>query len=360
VIRKLKGRAVLNIEIKSVIGDGRFADIFSGVDEIGREVAVKVLREEGKGVSNLLNHARALVRSKHKNVVEIYSIESLEIPNVGIEECIIMELINGMTLAERLTLPLSNKVAYQLGHEILEGVIHIHNQGLTHMDLHDENVLIEDNGNVKIIDIMYISSLILASEKIQSSRLEYDKAQLISILERICEKSAYGRAAKEDFINNIDISSTLLDIKHSFENIFTLIHFNLNYDYIVDSLKINPIKVRCYKFRSECEIDVNNLVNLMGRDIISIKKSKDYFPDSDVELVTGLTLREIKDYISQVQDGHVMYETIALHYLYTGERDYSYEITVDTQELKFSSRVLKNMQMFFNKLLVTFNLDKLK
>ncbi len=332
----------MNIKIDKPIGDGRFADVWSGIDEIDRKVAVKVLREEGKGVSSLLNHAQALVRSKHKNVVDIYSIESLEIPNIGIEKCIIMELIDGITLAEKLTHTLDNQTAFKLGHEILEGVMHIHNQGLTHMDLHDENVLIEKDGNVKIIDIMYISSLSSVSENIQNTRLEYDKNQLILMLEQICEKSNYGIDAKEEFLKNINEQSTLLEIKHGFENVFTLISCELDKDYILDTLNVNPVKVRFYKFRAECETDVDKLIKLMNRNIISIKKSKDYFPDSDVELISALTLEEIKNYIIKIVDGHVMYETIQLHYLYTGERDYSFSVSEDI-EVKASYSIFKRL-----------------
>ncbi len=63
---------------------------------------------------------------------------------------------------------------------------------------------------------------------------------------------------------------------------------------------------------------------------------------SDVELVSALTLEEIKNYIIKIEDGHVMYETIKLHYLYTGERDYSFPVFEDI-EMKASNSIFKHL-----------------
>jgi serine/threonine protein kinase len=144
----------MEIYFEKPIGDGTCADIWLGTDEIGRSVAIKVLREEGKEASTLLQHAQALVRAKHPNVVDIYSIEKLQVPGQMEEQCIIMQYVDGFTLAEFLSADLELKEAFDIGKAILSGVEHIHAQGLVHMDLHDKNILLTQEKIVKIIDIM--------------------------------------------------------------------------------------------------------------------------------------------------------------------------------------------------------------
>ena len=147
----------MEVYFERPIGNGTCADVWLGADEIGRSVAIKVLREEGKDVS-LLQHAQALVRAKHPNLVEVYSIEELQVPGQRKEQCIVMEYVNGFTLSKKLSTDLKLREAFDIGKAILSGVQHIHAQGLVHMDLHNENILITREGTVKIIDIMYIKS----------------------------------------------------------------------------------------------------------------------------------------------------------------------------------------------------------
>lgn len=310
----------MDINLSNSIGDGRFADVWLGTDEIGRKVAVKVLREEGKGVSTILDHARALVRSKHKNVVDVYSIESVYIPDLGNEKCIVMEYIDGITLEKRLKDNLTNKEAYRIGHEISEGVKHIHAQGLVHMDLHDENVLVEANGSIKIIDIMYLSSLNAVPEMTQETRFNYDKGRLIDLLSQICSKSPLGNDAKIKFNSGISEKSDLEDIIQSFENVFTLIRLDL--EYMIDVFKVSGVNAKHYKFRSECAHDVNELRRIMGSKILSIQTQQQHFPDNDVDLITTSELEDVRNFMRQVVDGHVMLQTVQYYYNYTGERDY--------------------------------------
>ena len=81
-------------------------------------------------------------------------------------------------------------------------------------------------------------------------------------------------------------------------------------------------EIKHYKFRAECEHDVDELRKRLGMKCCKIVKTiKYYFPDVVVDLYTTLSLQGIKDEIREIEDGHVMIETVALAEEYTGERE---------------------------------------
>jgi RIO-like serine/threonine protein kinase len=230
----------MEIHFDQPIGSGTFADIWKGFDEIGRKVAIKVLREEGKAASSILQHAQSLARAKHPNVVEIYSIEELVLPDQSQEKCIVMEYVNGMTLAERLANSLKIKEAYKIGKAIITGVQYIHVRGLAHMDLHDRNILVTNEGEVKIIDIMYINSLSQVTEKVRVNHINSDISQLIEVLSKILMKTVYGGEAKKQFKNQLESQPDLNRIDRCYDDLFTV--FSENIEHVIDLLDVIPIQ----------------------------------------------------------------------------------------------------------------------
>jgi len=81
-----------------------------------------------------------------------------------------------------------------------------------------------------------------------------------------------------------------------------------------------------YKFRAECELDFRNLLSLFYNEpehhISAIKINGKAMPDIEVELMTPLPLNELRNMMREVEDGHVMLQTVQPIERYTGERDY--------------------------------------
>jgi hypothetical protein len=80
---------------------------------------------------------------------------------------------------------------------------------------------------------------------------------------------------------------------------------------------------RSYRFRAECQADVDKLRQILGTrlDKITIVNSPP-FPDVEVEVEVDLSLEELQATMRRVVDGHVMVQTVARNNEYTGERDY--------------------------------------
>ncbi|MDD4931436.1 MAG: hypothetical protein PHG66_04825 [Candidatus Colwellbacteria bacterium] len=92
------------------------------------------------------------------------------------------------------------------------------------------------------------------------------------------------------------------------------------------SSKVPIIIENDYKFRSECSVDTDRFVELFKDYIISIERKSDPdFPDEDVEFSSLKSLDEIRLVMKEIEDGHVMLESLNYADEYTGDRYYDEE-----------------------------------
>jgi hypothetical protein len=85
----------------------------------------------------------------------------------------------------------------------------------------------------------------------------------------------------------------------------------------------SPAAMNRYRFRAECQSDVNDLCRLLKAEPHTISTQLTAgFPDVEAELVIGLSLEQLHELMRQVEDGHVMVQTVAPREAYTGKRNY--------------------------------------
>ena len=85
----------------------------------------------------------------HPNIAETYSLE--EVADCG--RCIVLEYVDGITLAEWLATNPSHSARQRVMLQLLDALEYIHSLQLVHHDLKSSNILITRNGqNVKLID----------------------------------------------------------------------------------------------------------------------------------------------------------------------------------------------------------------
>lgn len=196
------------------LGDGAFADVYEAEDDLGRHVAVKVFRESGNLISSALDHARALARVQHRNVVSIIALDRQPHPEGGHEvDCVVMELLRGKTIGAllreaRLSAP--NLRAIGLG--LIDGLEHIHAQGIAHGDLHEDNVIVVDDV-AKIIDILYRDSLALLSTASRETRLRQDIVNARILINDMLLHSELDPAEAMAFNTALGSDASLADIR---------------------------------------------------------------------------------------------------------------------------------------------------
>ncbi len=140
-------------EILQRIGSGGMGEVYRARDlTLGREVAIKVVREQTSGDPDRLQRfeqeARSASALNHPNIVTIHEIGSVD----GIRY-IAMELVEGRTLREILHEgPLLTRRALQLAAQAADGLAQAHAANIVHRDLKPENIMVTDDGRVKILD----------------------------------------------------------------------------------------------------------------------------------------------------------------------------------------------------------------
>ena len=150
-----KGELIDNrYKIMSSIGEGGMANVYLAWDTIlEREVAVKILRgdlaDDEKFVRRFQREANSASSLKHPNIVEMY--------DVGEDNgryFIVMEYVNGKTLKslikKRGALNLNEAVDIML--QITSGIACAHDSYIIHRDIKPQNIMILEDGRVKITD----------------------------------------------------------------------------------------------------------------------------------------------------------------------------------------------------------------
>ena len=144
-------------QIVGILGKGASGIVYRGFDPgIKRPVALKVITKSELEPSDLdytiqrfRHEAEAVGRLSHPRIAAIYDfIETDEIA------CIVMELVNGKSLAQHLqeVTQCGFKDTWEIVRQILDGLAYTHGRGVIHRDIKPGNILITEDGRIKIAD----------------------------------------------------------------------------------------------------------------------------------------------------------------------------------------------------------------
>ena len=148
--KRLDGR----YEIKEIIGVGGMAVVYKAYDNIDdRIVAIKILKDEY--LSNeefkrrFKNESKAIAVLSHPNIVRVFNV------SFGDRiQYIVMEYVNGITLKEYIEQQgaVNWKEAVHFMGQILAALQHAHDKGIVHQDIKPQNILLLQDGTIKVTD----------------------------------------------------------------------------------------------------------------------------------------------------------------------------------------------------------------
>ncbi|MGM9986566.1 MAG: Stk1 family PASTA domain-containing Ser/Thr kinase [Bacillaceae bacterium] len=148
--KRLNGR----YKLLKLVGGGGMANVYLAHDIIlDRDVAVKILRldfsNDEEFIKRFKREAYSITTLSHQNIVNIF--------DVGEEDgiyYIVMEYISGLTLKQYInqvgTIPIPKVISIM--EQITAAISHAHHYEIIHRDIKPQNILITDDGTIKITD----------------------------------------------------------------------------------------------------------------------------------------------------------------------------------------------------------------
>ncbi len=120
--------------------------------KLGRDVALKVVStafaNDPERLARFEREARTLAALNHPSIAAIYGLE-----DTGGSTAIVMELVEGQTLAERIGVqPVPVPEALRIARQIASALEAAHEAGIVHRDLKPANVKVRPDGTVKVLD----------------------------------------------------------------------------------------------------------------------------------------------------------------------------------------------------------------
>jgi serine/threonine protein kinase len=147
------GETLLHYQISDKIGEGGMGAVFKAVDtHLDRPVAIKVLPPDRvadpERKQRFIQEAKAASALRHPNIIVIH-----DIAFDGGRDFMVMEFVEGKSLDHligRKGLKLNEALGYAV--QIADGLAKAHSAGIVHRDLKPTNIMVTDDGLVKILD----------------------------------------------------------------------------------------------------------------------------------------------------------------------------------------------------------------
>lgn len=144
-------------KIVAVLGEGSMGVVYKAIDpDIQEYVALKTIHKkllQGKDrtviLQRFINEVKAGRLLRHPNIVAMYEYQEDE------DICfLVMEYVEGTTLKELIQdkQSLDSKEIVNIMNQLLDGLQAAHKQGVVHRDVKPENIILKDNGDVRIAD----------------------------------------------------------------------------------------------------------------------------------------------------------------------------------------------------------------
>eukprot|EP01119_Soliformovum_irregulare_P015298 TRINITY_DN4293_c0_g1_i1.p1 TRINITY_DN4293_c0_g1~~TRINITY_DN4293_c0_g1_i1.p1 ORF type:complete len:278 (-),score=69.23 TRINITY_DN4293_c0_g1_i1:121-954(-) len=179
-------REMRRLKVQETLGEGEFGRVDLVEDSSGERFALKKIDKSHPKYHKhtAQNETNALYTLDHEVIVDI--IDEWETES---EVCILLEYVEGLDLVTILEEgdynPIEEDIAVHLFHQLAEGIQHCHSKGIAHRDIKLDNVMINQEGNVKLIDFG------LSTMKHPEKRRD-DVGSLEYCAPEICRKEEYN------------------------------------------------------------------------------------------------------------------------------------------------------------------------
>jgi eukaryotic-like serine/threonine-protein kinase len=179
-------------EVVSLLGAGGMGEVYRARDtKLRRDVALKVLpdvlRNDPERLARFEREARLLASLNHPNIATIHQIEE-----IGGISALVLELVEGPTLADRLTEgALQREEALGIARQIVSALEAAHEVGVVHRDLKPANIKLRPDGTVKVLDFGLAKALESRTDAAPNSDLPTRTSPAMTQIGRVLGTVAY-------------------------------------------------------------------------------------------------------------------------------------------------------------------------
>lgn len=148
----LVGEKVGRLRVVERLGRGGMGEVYVAFDEmLGRRVALKSIRADQRldteATARFLREARILSRLDHVGICRLHELLESEF---GL--FLVLELIEGQSLKKALAEGLEPSARLFIAERVADALVAAHARGIVHRDLKPDNVMLTDDGEVKVLD----------------------------------------------------------------------------------------------------------------------------------------------------------------------------------------------------------------
>ncbi len=147
------GKTFGHYQILGKIGSGGMGEVYRAREtRLERDVAIKLIpahvASDPERVARFEREAKAIAALQHPNIVTIHAVESIDGRN-----CIVMELVDGKTLAELITPGgMALEQFFAIAIPLADALRAAHAKGITHRDLKPANIMQDKEGRLRVLD----------------------------------------------------------------------------------------------------------------------------------------------------------------------------------------------------------------
>ncbi|HEY3579223.1 MAG TPA: serine/threonine-protein kinase, partial [Pyrinomonadaceae bacterium] len=151
------GQTVSHYRILEKLGEGGMGVVYLAEDQhLARRVAIKFLTSTDHHYrARFIREARAVSALTHQNIAIVHDYGE----TTSGQPFLVMEFVKGKSLSELLEEGLTLRRSVEIVSSIAEALAEAHHHGIVHRDIKPSNILVNERGQVKVLDFGLVKHL---------------------------------------------------------------------------------------------------------------------------------------------------------------------------------------------------------